>query len=386
MRFVIPLAVGALAILNGTVAAETTPLNTPLSEEKEITITCELTKSEPEKNVVVFTSPKDSEKIKGTYHYKLWLPKGYLADQQRRWPAMFIASPSGNAVMGQMATGLKAGGYVVIMLVESKNGPWEPIVGNFLAAHDDVVQRVRIQEGLKFGTGMSGGARATSVFVQARPGFGGMILQGAGMASGANGAYKVDNLRKMPGFLVAMTMGDSDSNKSEVARVKSALPGAANFLPLSFSGGHLWAPAEIFDKALTWIEQQIYLEGPARPELKPVYVSYFNQQHASYAALTVPWERYQAGAALLDLARVRNLSMDASVAPRLREVQAEASRLRADPVIAKESMAADALRRLQESLRGASAEKATTDLTSFAKRYPGTIAAKKAEQQAAKAP
>ena len=89
---------------------------------------------------------------------------------------MFIASPSGNASMGAMAERLKSGGYVVVMLVESKNGPWGPIVGNFLAAHDDVVQRVRIQEGLKFATGMSGGARASSVFVQARPGFAGLIL------------------------------------------------------------------------------------------------------------------------------------------------------------------------------------------------------------------
>src|SRR5262245_11979504 len=84
MRFVLPLAVGALTILNGTVAAETTPLAAPLSEEKEITITCELTKTEPHQNIVVFDSAKDSEKLSGTYHYKLWLPKGYLADAQRR--------------------------------------------------------------------------------------------------------------------------------------------------------------------------------------------------------------------------------------------------------------------------------------------------------------
>lgn len=385
MRFVLPFAVSATVIFNCAFAAETTPLTAPLSEEKEITVTCELSKTEPEQNVVVFTSAKDGEKVKGTYHYKLWLPKGYLADPQRRWPVMFIASPSGNAVMGAMASRLKSSSYVVVMLVESKNGPWEPIVGNFLAAHDDVVQRVRIQEGLKFATGMSGGARASSVFVQARPGFAGVILQGAGMAAGKDGNYNVDNLRKMPGFLVAMTMGEKDSNKSEVARVKSTLPGSAKFLPLSFPGGHLWAPADVFDKALTWMERHIYVEGPVRPELKPIYVSYFNQQHVNYAALTIPWERYQAGSALLDFARARNLSMDASVAPRLREIQAETSKLRADPAIAREAMAADALRRLQESFRGASPDKVAADLTGFAKRYPGTEAAKKAEEQVATA-
>jgi hypothetical protein len=205
------------------------------------------------------------------------------------------------------------------------------------------------------------------------------------MAAGQGGSYKVDNLRKMPGFLVAMTMGESDSNKSEVAVVKSALPGSAKFQPFTFSGGHVWAPADVFEKALTWMERQIYAEGPARPELKAVYVSYFNQQHASYAALTIPWERYQAASALADLARVRNLSGDTSVAPRLREIQAEIGRLRMDPAIAKESMAADALRRLQDSLKSASPQKASADLAAFAKRYPGTEAAKKAEEQAANA-
>ncbi len=236
--------------------AVTTPLITPLEEQKEILITCELTQA-PKRAEVPVLSAKDCDAVKGTYHYKLWLPAGYLADKQKAWPCLFIASPGGKAGMGQMATWLKASGYVAIMLVESKNGPWAPIAGNFLAAHDDVVKRVRIQEGLKLATGMSGGARAASLFVQMRPGFSGLVLQAAGGAFDDKGQYHVSKLKGSPGVCVAMTMGDKDSNKGEVARMKAAV-GASRFNAFPFEGAHGWAPQETFENAINWVEQQIY--------------------------------------------------------------------------------------------------------------------------------
>src|SRR4051794_5358417 len=171
---------GSLSLFAASASAEVTPLNQPLPEESETTITCELAEAPRANQVPVFDTQKQAEDAKGTYHYKLWLPKGYNADATRRWPCMFIMSAGGNASMGLMAAWLKANGFVVVTLAEARNGPWEPIVGNFLAAHDDVTKRVRIAEGRKFATGESGGARGSSVFVQLRPGFTGLILQGAG--------------------------------------------------------------------------------------------------------------------------------------------------------------------------------------------------------------
>jgi hypothetical protein len=237
--------------------AETTPLNDPLEEQKETLIACELAQPPKRAEVPVFDSAKECEAAKGEYHYKLWLPEGYKADEKKAWPCIFIASPGGKAGMGNMAAWLKASGYVVVMLIESKNGPWAPIVGNFLAAHDDVVKRVRIQEGLKIATGMSGGARASSVFVQTRPGFVGLILQGAGGASDSKGVYHVAKLKGSHGVFVAMTIGEKDSNKTEVPRMKTAL-GPARFSVYPFDGGHVWAPPETFAKAIAWVEQQIY--------------------------------------------------------------------------------------------------------------------------------
>ena len=235
--------------------AQVTPLTEPLTEEKEVTITCELTQLPKKTEVVVFNSAKDGDAAKGVYHYKLWIPKGYNADQQKRWPCMFIMSPGGNAAMGNMAGYLKANGYVVVMLVESKNGPWGPIVGNFLAAHDDVVKRARIAEGQKFATGMSGGARGSSVFVQARPGFAGLILQGAGPSFDEKNGYNVSGIKRDPKMVVAMTMGVTDSNKSEVARTDAVLS-KARFRSFEFPGGHTWAPAEVFEQAMAWIKEK----------------------------------------------------------------------------------------------------------------------------------
>ena len=237
---------GALA-LHG----ETTPPTEPLVEEKEITITCEITTPVPKAGVPVFENAKEGEEAKGTYHYKLWLPKGYLADAQKRWPCWFIMSPGGNAKMGAMGARLQSAGVVVVMPQEAKNGPWAPIVGSLLASHDDAMKRVRIQEGQKFATGFSGGARMAGLLAQMRPGFAGVYLQGAGLPPKGAG-YHTAGLTRIPGFAVAMAVGTKDKNLQEVARVKSALPGA-KFLPLSFEGGHEWAPAETFDKAIDFL-------------------------------------------------------------------------------------------------------------------------------------
>jgi len=361
--------------------AEITPLTEPLQEEKITTIECELTKAPQLHEVPVFDSQKDADEAKGTYHYKLWLPKGYLADAKRQWPCMFIASAGGNAGMGNMTARLKSGGYVVVMLVESKNGSWSPIVGNFLAAHDDVVKRVRIQEGLKFATGQSGGARASSVFVQLRPGFAGLIMQSAGAAYLKNNAYATAGLKRNADLLSCILMGDSDKNGGEIAKMRAAL-GTQKLRVFEFKGGHVWAPAETFDSALDWMEQQIYVEGPPRPELKPVYIAYFNTQLEKRHAAATPWQCYKLDNDLLDLARSRNLSMEPSLAEVLREAQAETFKLRADPAVAKEASAAQALKSIEDGRSHSSAAQFTTDCQDFAKRYPGTEAAAKAQELA----
>lgn len=245
----------ALVLISPALAlAETTPLTEPLAEGKETMITCELTEAPKRSEAPSLNGNKELNAAKGTYHYRLWLPKGYLADTNKRWPCMFIMSPVGNAQMVEMAPYLKPR-FVVVLLMEAKNGPYANTIGNFLAAHDDVVKRVRIQEGQKFATGLSGGARCSANFVQVRPGFCGLIMQAAGAAQDESGRYLVDDIRRNSRLYSVMTMGDADTNKSEIPKMKAVMP-PARFRLLEFQGGHAFAPRALFEEAMTWIEQK----------------------------------------------------------------------------------------------------------------------------------
>jgi hypothetical protein len=244
------LAAGAAA---ATGMAGTTPMDEKIPDQTPTLIACEVTASTPMKDVRVIKSAKDRKAMVGTYHYNVYLPAGYEADTSKQWPSIFISSPGGNASMGPMSEWLVANGYIAIMLVEAKNGPWLPIAGNFLAAHDDAVKRFRLKEGEKLATGFSGGARAAGLFGAMRPGFRGLILQGAGGSQGDGGGYDFEGIRKIRGFRTAMIVGNSDGNKSEIAGVKACLGGKEKFQSWTFDGGHTWAPAEKFAEAASWV-------------------------------------------------------------------------------------------------------------------------------------
>jgi hypothetical protein len=223
-------------------AVETaTPLTEPLKDGTETRITC------------TFKGTGKSAAMAGTYHYKLWVPEGYTADPKKTWKTIFIADPNGKAKLGAMADWIKAHGYIAVMLEESKNGPWEPILGNFLAAHEDVVKRMRVAEGKKVATGFSGGARASSLFVTLVPGFGGLVLQGAGCSDvNPDGTYVVKDIKVKS---VAGTFGKKDMNYKEAARLKKSF--GARIEVFEFEGGHQWAPKEIIEQALTAVDGKL---------------------------------------------------------------------------------------------------------------------------------
>jgi hypothetical protein len=255
-----PAAIGVFVAVSFQISAEEiTPLGAGLREEAELWVTCALTQAPRPYEIALLRTKADCESATGIYHYKLWLPRGYLAQPQRRWPCVFIASPFGNAQMGNMAPRLKSG-HVVVMLVEARNGPWPPTIGNFLAAHDDVVKRIRVQEGAKIATGFSGGARASSVFVQLRSGFAGVILQGAGVARSENSAYYFNHIARNPSMLFAFTIGQNDPRRSEISELQQQID-PKRLAVLLFGGGHQWAPAEIFSKTLDWIESRAPKSG-----------------------------------------------------------------------------------------------------------------------------
>lgn len=323
-------------------------------------------------------SLRESNARKGLYHYKLWLPPGYLSEPDKPWPCMFIASPGGNAKMGNTGEWLKSNGFIVAMLVESKNGPWGPILGNFLAAHDDLIRRARVREGLKFTTGMSGGGRASADFVQLRPGFGGVVMQGAGSGYDDKGQYMVDGIRGAPWLAVAMTMGRKDMNYKEIQQMKDVL-GADRMLVVEFDGGHVPAPAPIFTEAMDWVMRQVLHDGPPNPALRPVYAETFRQRVIDAQSETSAWPRYRRILDAMAYAGSHGLKTDAETAAVLGKMSAAIARMRTDPAVGRELAAADALVRLNQNRSRVPPAVFAEQCRAFARQHAGTEAAEQAQ-------
>ena len=195
---------------------------------------------------------------KGEYHYDLYVPPGYRADPKAVFPCLFVASPGGNAKLGIMADRVKRDRFIAVMLVESKNGAWEPGIADFCSAHDDVVKRLRVAEGFKYMTGMSGGARSTSMYTALRPGFVGMFLQAAGFWQTQKGPYAMTSVLDNPRLAVYATFGTKDMNLDEAGLLAQYLPARTAYHVIIFRGGHQWAPKPQVEEAFDWLEQWTY--------------------------------------------------------------------------------------------------------------------------------
>ncbi len=241
------LAFAIIAHFDWSLRAEGTAALTPLdalpAPGTEMTIVCAYEGRES-----FAAAGMRSKPAQGLFHYQLYLPAGY--DPAAAHPVIFFMSPGGNARPGALKEFADAHGWLVVGLTEAKNGPWEPIMGNFLAAHDDLVQRCKIAEGRKYATGFSGGARGSSLFVQLRPGFGGVLLQGAGFWFDE----RKYGLKKLPpGCRVAMIMGTEDNNHKEATDLQKALPKSQPFRLWEWPGGHRTPPEDLRNEALLWM-------------------------------------------------------------------------------------------------------------------------------------
>jgi hypothetical protein len=249
------LSLVVIAVSLNLTQAETTPADFKIPEEKVTRIECDFKEKYPSWAEFGYKEecPSKSKKVKG-YHYDIYLPPGYYADSKKRYPCIFITSPGGNARLGALKNWVKEKKWIAVMLIESRNGSpdW---LRNFCAAHDDVIKRVRIQEGLKFATGFSGGARCSSVYVGVRPGFAGLILQGAGFIhDGRESRY---NSTENKDLSIYMVCGNNDSNKVEIETLHKKIPERVPFKHELFDGKHQWAPEDSMIRALEWQEKQI---------------------------------------------------------------------------------------------------------------------------------
>ena len=256
--------IGALALS----CARATTHEPRVAEQQEVTITCELTQAPKWSDIPVFESATDC--LAATRYVSL---RALVAQGLSRRHAAPLAlhvhcrrgRPREDGEYGRLAQGPG------LRLSSCSSNP-KTVRGHRSLAISSPrmttsVQRVGIQEGLKFATGISGGARASSVFVQIRPGFSGLILQGAGLAYKTNGVYVVAGLRRTPPIYVAMTMGDHDKHQVEVEDMRRWI-GSSHFQSFAFPGGHEWAPAETFERAIAWVEDKVRETAQPQPPQK----------------------------------------------------------------------------------------------------------------------
>ena len=255
------IATMVLCAGQGVVGAAPTPKDAKLADDGITLIECAVRNLK--ENCVIFShtaeDPTSSTKVEG-YHYKLYLPKGYSKHPDYRYPCFFIASAGGNAGMGRFDKRFKRDEWIVVMLQESKNGSpdW---LRNFTAAYDDVVERVRVANGLKFATGYSGGSRCASVFTTMRPGFAGLLCEAAGFAHGFKPGF--NPYQKFPAhILVAGTFGDTDMNYGEGAALRRSLKQCWVNVQY-YKGGHGWCTPEVFDGVMDWMEDNLFLNPQA---------------------------------------------------------------------------------------------------------------------------
>jgi hypothetical protein len=304
-----------------------TPLDAPLPEGKTTTIECEYVGND--------SIPALGKADKGIFHYKVYVPTGYGADPTRRYPCMFIMSAGGNAGIGRAGNCLKSAEWIVVMLVEARNGPWGPVIGNFCAAHDDAVKRLRIAEGQKFATGFSGGSRGSSTIIYLRRGFAGLWLQGAGLASDDNHQY----LRLPRALAVFASFGSWDGNARELTRVREMF---STFAFELFDAGHAAAPADEAGRAFDWLEEQLYLNSPQANVTPAQAARFFQRRHEAMRAAPAGWTKYHYTVVLQEMAARYRLASIPSVAALVPEVAGQLRQMESDPGVRAEKAAHDA--------------------------------------------
>jgi hypothetical protein len=374
--------------------AEVSSLQTPLSEGQMTQISCEY--NEPKEKASALQGLKPAI---GTWHYRVFIPEGYAADPSRRYPCLFVTHASGNAELWGFESWIKKHRWLAVMLVESKNGPWEPIMGNFLAAHDDAVKRLRIQDGWKVATGMSGGARASSWFAILRPGFRGVFLQGAGVASGGTAprGHILEAYDRQPDLGVFMTVGDQDSNRGEVELLQKLKPARLPFEVAVFSGGHVKAPQNLAEQGMDWLTDHLWARAKGDMTQKDFVAGQAEILAAALSSAPTEMERYRQIQRLIGWVRDFSLSAHPKLKPLLPELSATFATLKKDPAIAREIAAEaawlpvdQARRRAMERLaeekvaakRESAVQRLASELRAFATKHPTTEAAARAEKWA----
>ncbi len=205
-------------------------------------------------NVVCLDHPDQS--------YALYLPSQYSPD--RRWPIIYAFDPfaRGKVPVELYKDAAEKYGYIVVGSNNAKNGPSAPEMQAAQAIWQDTHRRFAINKDRVYVTGLSGAARfATSFALYCYTcGIAGVIAHGAGYP--VNEAAHPANER----FLYYAAVGDEDFNLPELLALrKKKEEQHAAFKVKIYPGPHQWAPKDVVEDAVAWLELKAMQGGTEKP-------------------------------------------------------------------------------------------------------------------------
>jgi len=328
-------------------AEEATPLNQTLTPGSTTMITCFAKKKEKIKSGGGKGTDEDPSKAdwKKAYHYRLYIPQNYDKNPKKHFPCMFIADPGGNAKMQNMEERLKKEQWIVVMLVESKNNTTEWLV-NFIAAHDDVIKRVRLIESCKFATGFSGGARCLSEYPLYRKGFKGLLLQSAGF-------FDDYQYEKYPSStVIAATFGVTDFNFYESQELRRELNSKVPRHIEFFNGGHSWAPKAAFEHSMNFLEDTICIKTKkASKQMKDMFVWFIDLNLEKLESAETNLDKYMLIKKILSIATNGKLLSDKRYKTKLASLKNQLAELRKDKDVFNEFKAEIAFKKVQSKIK-----------------------------------
>ncbi len=181
--------------------------------------------------------------------YALYLPSNYSPDKE--WPVLFCFDfvGDGKLPVARFMEAAERYGYIIAGSNNSKNGVVKSSLDAFKAVWADTHARFSINDARVYTGGFSGGARIASLiasFYRVE----GVIACGAGFQVGLSPSSKTV-------FTFFATVGSDDFNFPEMKSLEKTLnkKGVVNRL-VEFDGWHVWAPADLCDTALGWMEIQ----------------------------------------------------------------------------------------------------------------------------------
>lgn len=201
--------------------------------------------------------------------YALYLPSRYST--AKRWPIIYTFDPGarGQVAVEAIRAAAEEYGYIVVGSNNSRNGAESTSTQAASAMWRDTQQRFAIDENRRYFVGMSGGARmATALAISCNGCVAGVIANAAGFPLGKKPSNALT-------FAYFAAYGNADFNFLEFVDLRHALEASGmQFLIRVFEGQHGWAPPEVWQEALNWMDIQAMRAGSMQRDAIRVQHSY----------------------------------------------------------------------------------------------------------------